>query len=178
MIDLETITIAPIQETDAWKVCNFVVANEDRLKRFFPKTLEQNLTPTLAKHFVETKAKQYASKEEFLFTLKEKTSRTLVGLIYIKTLDWTTKQGEFAYCIGYPFERKGITSKAVKGLSEYAFETMGLKTLQIISHRSNTASVKVAEKCGFKWVKTLPEAYTPPFEDALDMELYELYNER
>ena len=38
---------------DAWKICNLMVANEDRFRRYFPKTLEQNLTPTLSQLFVE-----------------------------------------------------------------------------------------------------------------------------
>ena len=51
MIDLDTFYIEPIKINDAWKLCNFVVANEDRLKRYFPDTLEQNSTPDLSKYF-------------------------------------------------------------------------------------------------------------------------------
>lgn len=55
---------------------------------------------------------------------------------------------------------------------------MGIETLQIIAHKTNVASVKVAEKNNFKWVKTLKEEYTPQGEKPLNMELFELYNER
>ena len=91
---------------DAWKICNLIVTNEERFKRFFPKTLSQNLTPTLSQLFIEKKLKQFENKEEFLFTLKQSETRELAGLIYIKELDWTKKQGEFAYCIHYKFEGK------------------------------------------------------------------------
>ena len=177
MIDLDVITIAAIKETDAWDICNFMVANEDRLKLYFPKTLAQNLTPSLAQHFTVLKVKQFASKEELLFTIKEKASGTLIGLVYIKEIDWNTKQGEYAYCIGYQYEGQGLMTKTIKALSDYAFNTLGLNTLQIISHKSNKANVKTAENCGFNWIKTLPKAYTPPLRDPLDMELYELYHD-
>ena len=36
------------------------------------------------------------------------------------------------------------------------------------------ASIRVAEKTGFIWKKTLQQEYTPPGESTLDMELYEL----
>ena len=98
--------IIPIQPEDGWNICNFVVANEDRLKRYFPKTLAQNLTPDLSTFFAKKKVKQFALKEEFLFTVKEQETKQLVGLIFLKELDWTKNQGEFAYCIGYPFEGK------------------------------------------------------------------------
>jgi len=154
-----------------------MVANEDRFKRYLPKTLEQNLTPTLAKHFCEKKAKEFQNKEEFLFTLKEKESNNLVGLIYLKELDWAKKQGEFAYCIGYLFEGQNLTTKAVKLLLNYAFNHLDLKTLQIIAHKDNMPSVKVALNNGFMWKKTLINEFTPIGEQPLNMELYELYNE-
>ena len=159
---------------DAWKICNLIVTNEERFKRFFPKTLSQNLTPTLSQLFVEKKLKQFENKEEFLFTLKQFETRELAGLIYIKELDWTKKQGEFAYCIHYKFEGKSLIRKAIRELSKYAFEMLGIHTLQVITHKDNVPSVKVALANNFKWVKTLKKSFAPPGEEALDMELYEL----
>ena len=175
--NLDSYYIDPIDLKDAWSICNFIVANEDRLKRYFPKTLEQNLTPDLSKLFVELKVKQFNLKEEFLFIIKEKESHAIAGLVYIKELDWIKKQGEFAYCIGYQFEGKGLTTKSVKLLSEYAFKNLNLETLQIIAHKENMASVKVAVNCNFIWKRTLKNEFTPTGEKALDMELYELYKE-
>ncbi|MCD2258157.1 GNAT family N-acetyltransferase [Psychroserpens luteolus] len=167
--------INPIHEGDAWKTCDLMVANADRFKRYFPKTLEQNLNPTLSQFFVEKKAKQFQKKEEFLFTLKHSETRQLAGLIYIKELDWNKKQGEFAYCIGYPFKGQKLISKSINALSAYAFETLQLNTMQIIVNKNNTSSVKVAEHNGFKWIETLKNEFTPIGEQPLDMELYELY---
>ncbi|MGB6267719.1 MAG: GNAT family protein [Olleya sp.] len=168
--------ISPIHSGDAWKLCDFMVANQNRFQRYFPKTLEQNITPTLSQLFVEKKAKQFNNKEEFLFTLKQTETRALAGIIYIKELDWTKPQGEFAYCIGYPFEGQGLATKAVKALTNYAFSELGLEALQIIVFKDNIGSVKVAENNNFKWVKTLKNEYTPSGENPLDMELYELSN--
>lgn len=169
--------IIPIHPKDGWTICNYCVANEDRLKRYFPKTLEQNLTPDLSNIFAAKKAKQFEAKEEFLFTIKENETNILVGLVYIKEVNWTTKQGEFAYCIDYNFEGKGIITEAVKQLSDHAFENLGLQTLQIIAHKSNTGSLKVAKNNNFAHIKTLKNEHTPPGEQPLDMELYELYKE-
>lgn len=167
--------INPIHGGDTWKICDLMIANADRFKSYFPGTLAQNLNPTLSQQFVETKLKQFESKEEFLFTLKHSETRELVGLIYIKELDWDLKQGEFAYCIGYTSEGQGLTSKAVNLLSEYAFNNLGLETLQIIAHKDNLGSVNVATKNNFIWQKTLANEFTPVGRSPLDMELYELY---
>ena len=93
-------------------------------------------------------------------------------------MNWETKQAEFAYCIGSEFEGKGLTSFAVKEMSKFAFEDLGLKTLQIISHKTNLGSIKVAKNCGFVLQRTLLNEFTPTNEVPLDMELYELYNEK
>jgi len=170
--------INPVHTGDAWKICDLAVANQDRFKRYFPETLKQNSNPTLSQYFVEGKVKAFKNKEVFLFTLKQSETMQLAGLIYIKELDWDKKQGEFAYCIGYNFESKGLISQSVNALSKHAFENLGLETLQIIVHKTNIGSVKVAEKNDFKWIKTLKEEYAPPGEKPLDMELFELYNER
>jgi ribosomal-protein-alanine N-acetyltransferase len=167
--------VFPISPKDSWSLCDFVVSNEDRLSEFFPKTKTANLTPDLSDRFAQIKSKRFEAKEEFLFTLKPKDSRRIIGLIYLKELNWETGQGEFAYCIDYNFEGKGLTSKLVMKLSTYAFETLQLKTLQIIAHKSNISSVRVAEKSNFTWVKTLLKSFTPPGKEALDMELYERY---
>lgn len=176
-IKFEGFEINPIHQGDAWKICDFVISNADRLKRFLPKTLEQNLNPTLSKIYVEKRTKAFQIKESFVFTLKHSETRKLVGLIIIKDVDWAIKQGEFAYAIDYNFTGKGLTSKAVKHLSAYAFKTLGLELLKIVVHKDNLPSIKVALNNNFKWQKTFKNAFTPQGELPLDMELYELYKE-
>lgn len=173
IFDLETYTVEAIQAKDAWGLCDFMVSNSDRLKRFFPKTLEQNLNPALSQIFVAEKLQAFQDKREFLYTLKEKEHRTIIGLIYLKKLDWTKKEGELAYCLGYQFEGKGIISKTILYISNWANQEMGLETLKIITHTSNLASVAVAKNSGFTWQKTLFQEHTPPNEKPLDMELFE-----
>ena len=167
--------INPIHEGDAWKICDFVIANADRLKRYFPNTLEQNSNPTLSQIYVEKRVKEFQNKEMFAFTLKQIETRKLVGLIIIKELDWTIKQGEFAYAIDYNCNGKGVMTKAIEKLSTYTFETLGLERLQIIVHKDNLPSVKVASNNSFEWQKTLENEFTPIGEQPLDMELYESY---
>ncbi len=170
----ESYYIDAIHEKYAWRMCDFCTVNAERLQRFFPETLKQNLSPDLSKFFVAQKAKEFAAKEEFLFVLKEKENHTIIGLIYLKELDWRKKQGELAYAVTYQAEGKGYTTETVKAVSKWALKELQLKTLQIIVHKSNIASVRVAEKCGYIWKNLLFGEHTPPNEPALDMELYEL----
>jgi len=175
MIGLDNYTINKISIKDATGIYRLMVSNDESFKRYFPKTLEQNLTQELAQLFATKKTQEFSNNEEFLFTIKEDETDKVVGLVYIKELDWNKKQGEFAYCLDVEHGGKGLMSKAVKKLSNYAFINLELKVLQIIVHKDNIGSVKVAKNADFIWRRTLLEEYTPPNESPLDMELYELY---
>jgi len=177
LLTFDGFEINPIHKGDAWKLCDFMVTNTDRFKRYFPATLKENLNPTLSTFFVEQKTKQFSKKKEFLFTLKHSETQKLIGIIYIKELDWSLKQGEFAYCIDYNFKGRKLISKAIKALSYYALNTLELKTLQIIAHKDNLSSINVALNNGFVWQRTLEKEFTPIGKQALDMELYELYKQ-
>lgn len=174
MFEFDKYTIDTIHNTDAISLSELMVSNSERFQRYFPGTLAQNLTVEASTEFIAKKIKEFDSKNEFLFTINEAT-KVVVGLVYIKELDWNRKQGEFAYCIGEGHGGKGLTTNAVKYLSEYAFNRLGLEVLQIIVHQDNLPSVNVAKNGDFTWQRTLLNEYTPPNETPLDMELYELY---
>jgi ribosomal-protein-alanine N-acetyltransferase len=177
-MEREAFNIVPLRSEDALNLNELMVSNAERFKRYFPKTLSSNLTFDAAKSYILDKIDEFQLKSGFTFAIKEKATQNIIGLIIIKKLNWETKQAEIAYCIGSEFEGKGLTSFAVKEMSKFAFEDLGLKTLQIISHKTNFGSVKVAKNGGFVWQRTLLNEFTPTNEVPLDMELYELYNEK
>ena len=174
----EDFYIERLKPLDALHLNKLLVSNNERLKRYLPKTLAANRTLESTKLYIENKVKSMNSNEEFVFTIKDKINKNIAGLIIVKSLDWNKKQGEFAYCIGQKFEGKGWMSEAIIATSNFAFDNLGLKTLQIIANKNNYSSVKVAKNAGFKWKETLKEEFTPVNEKPLDMELYELHNER
>lgn len=151
-----------------------MVSNSYRFKRYFPITLSKNLSPKDSEKYIVEKNNERKVKSEFTFAIKESSSFKIAGIIIIKEINWNIKQGEFAYCVDVNFENKGLMSKAILAVSKFAFDVIGLEKLQIIVHKDNIGSTKVAQKCNFIWQKTLLNEYTPPNKLPLDMELYEL----
>lgn len=172
----ETFILESLNPFDANQLHLFISENSERLKRYLPVTLSSNSTLEKTKEYITSKSKEIEEKINFTFTIRDKVNQQLAGLIILKKIDWDKKQGEFAYCIGSQFEGKGLTSFAVREMAKFAFDELGLKTLQIISHKTNLRSIKVAENNGFVWQRTLLNEFTPTNESPLDMELYELYN--
>ena len=170
--------IDKLNKNDVNQLHRFMADNNERLRKYFPVTLSSNSTVEKTTEYISIKNKEILEKINFTFAIREKSTNKINGLIIIKKIDLTKKQAEFAYCIGSKFEGKGITSFAVKEMTKFSFDKLGLKTLQIISHKTNFGSVKVAENNGFVWKKTLLNEFTTTNEISLDMELYELYNEK
>ena len=169
----EAIKINYLNETDAENLCRMMTSNADILNRFFTKTLSQNQSVENSRLYISKKAKEIEQKLEFTYAIRHKNNR-VVGLVILKDIHWDTGEGELAYCLDKNHQGKGIISQSVKNIALLAFEELKLKKLKIFAHKSNIASIRVAEKTGFLWIKTLSKSYQPPNEASLDMELYEL----
>ncbi len=177
-LKFENYIVDKLKPIDSNQLYQFMLDNKERLNLFFPVTLEMNSSLEKTQAYISIKNKEIVEKTNFTFAVRDINNQQIVGLIIIKKLDWEKKQGEFAYCTGSEFEGNGLTSFAVKEMTNFAFEDLGLKTLQIIAHKTNLGSVKVAESNGFIWQGTLQNEFTPINGTPLDMELYELYNEK
>ena len=174
----ENFIVDKLKSTDANQLCQFMFDNYERLKYYFPKTLSSNSTLEKTSKYILTKNKEIEEKTNFTFAIREKSFQNIIGLIIIKKIDWNKKQAEFAYCIGSEYEGKGLTSLAVNEIVKFSFEDLELKTLQIIAYKTNLASIKVALNNNFIWQQTLKNEFIPTNEAPLDMELYELKNEK
>ena len=172
MSNTSEINIALITSEDAVALNHIMVSNKTYFERYMPQTVAKNLTLKGSHHFIANISEDARVKKQLLYTIKEQDE--LIGLVYIKELDWEKKQGEFAYCLAENFSGKGVISSAIKKLTAIAFEDLNLQNLIIIAHKENIGSIKVAEKCGFQHTKTLKNEFTPAGENPLDMELYEL----
>ena len=170
----EHIIITHLKPEDALHLNKLFVSNNEHLKRFLPKTLAANRTLSSTKSYIDDKIKSMQSDVEYVYTIKDHYTSNIAGLVILKNIDWNKKQGEFAYCIGKKFESKGWMSEAVEASTRFAIKNLGLNKLQIIAHKDNVGSIKVALNSGYRWKETLKNEFTQLNEAPLDMELYEL----
>ena len=157
---------------EAKKLNSFMLLNKERFAVYLPKTLAQNLTISASKVYILRKKEEHKTQLQFTFAIKENDSKVVVGLIILKNIDRELQQAEFAYCIGEKYGGKGLTSKAVQNVIDFAFNELNITTFEIIVHKTNIGSSRVAEKNGFIWQETLLKEFTPPNKEPLDMELY------
>ena len=170
----ELMSISLVAPKDALELNKLLVSNTDRFIKYLPKTLEENTTLGSTQNYIARKVKAAKKKKAFMFVINDTQSTNIIGMIILKNLDWETKNGEFAYCIGKRYKGKKLMAYAVKATSEYAFESMGLETLQILAHKTNISSVNVALQSGFRWIETIENEFMSFDRKPLDMELFEI----
>lgn len=99
----------------------------------------------------------YWSENKGKLLLVEKNDEILGEISFIKTT-------EFELEIGYRIYSakniaKGYMSEALKLFSVYLFQTKPIRRLKLLIANPNKASLRLAEKCGFKKEGVLREAY-------------------
>jgi RimJ/RimL family protein N-acetyltransferase len=58
--------------------------------------------------------------------------------------------GEVSYWVAAPARGRGVASRALGLLSEWAFTTLGLSVIRLWTHADNAASRRVAERAGYR----------------------------
>jgi RimJ/RimL family protein N-acetyltransferase len=79
------------------------------------------------------------------------TPHELIGVIGLhRGGDVYRRSAEFGYWLAEPFWGRGIATRAVRALSDWAFANTDLLRLQAGVFESNPASARVLEKAGFE----------------------------
>ncbi len=72
------------------------------------------------------------------------------GIIGYKDTDWANKRTEIGYWLSEKFQRRGIMTRSVEKLCEYAFIDMDLNRVQIKCAVGNVRSKRIPIRLGFK----------------------------
>ena len=71
--------------------------------------------------------------------------------------------------------RKGLMTEAVQATLSYAFNELGFKKLVFANAVQNTASRRIKEKTGCRYIKTIPRKFVDP--ECRESEIWELTKE-
>ena len=86
----------------------------------------------------------------FNFAIVEVAGGGLLGSIAVDRSADDVEVGEIGYWVAAPARGRGVATRAVRLLAVWAFRALGLRRLEITTHRDNAPSQRVAEHAGFR----------------------------
>lgn len=101
----------------------------------------------------------YQNEDYYRWAIIDKSTSECIGQIAYYFVDSNNNYAEIEYCIGSAFQRNGFATEATKAVIKYGFNVMHLHKIQICSMTINDASIRVIEKCGFKYEGILRDCF-------------------
>ncbi|MFI5479105.1 GNAT family N-acetyltransferase [Streptomyces rubiginosohelvolus] len=116
--------------------------------------------PDGAADWLEAQRTGWAAGTRFAFAVTEGgRADELLGNVVMKQLDLVNGRAEMGYWTTAPARGRGVASRALAALTDWAFTTFaeqGLIRLELLHQVDNVASCRVAEKCGFPLARVIP----------------------
>jgi len=132
--------------------------------------------PTAVRRYYDALDPRREAGEELVFAIADASNDAFLGSISLLRIDWDAARSEIGYWLAAPARRRGIASGAVRALSRYAFEEIGLKRLELRIDPRNAASVGVARSAGFTLEGVL-RSFEVHRGDRIDIAMYALLPE-
>jgi RimJ/RimL family protein N-acetyltransferase len=125
-------------------------------------------SPYLREHatgYLERTAAERESGKSLAF-LAVDVQGSLLGNFSVMELDQAPGYGEIGYWVAKEARGKGVASRAVTLLRDWAATDLGLDVIELIIHEGNALSQRVAERTGF--LDTGERRVAPRQEGAVD----------
>jgi RimJ/RimL family protein N-acetyltransferase len=143
MIELGNITLRNWQENDIKSLSRN--ANNKKIWDMLRDEFPFPYTELAAKQWISIANKNYPATN-FAIVYK---GAAIGGIGVEIQSDVYRQNAEIGYWLGEKYWNKGIATKALKAMTDYAFDTFGITRIFAHVFESNIASIRVLHKCGF-----------------------------
>jgi RimJ/RimL family protein N-acetyltransferase len=154
-----TIRAPKVEDTpEVWKsICNSLPV----FKEWFPWAQTEPILAEREENIREAVA-NFITRKDLRFHLYLKETGEFIGSTGLHRIDWTLPKFEIGYWLDTKFEGHGYMSEAVERLTQFAFEELGARRVEIRCDEENVKSRSVAERVGFTLEGTLRQDSLSP----------------
>lgn len=93
----------------------------------------------------------FYNNDGIYFAISNKKDDAMIGSVGLTSHSTYHNRIELSYDMAQEFWRRGIMTKAVKAALRYGFMVMKINRIEAVTSIYNEASVRLLEKCGFKY---------------------------
>lgn len=101
-------------------------------------------------------ASQFLAHPIGKYGIELKENHKMIGMISYNRINEATRTAEVGYTLNKNYRGRGMMPEALNQLVETGFELFKFNSLLAVYDELNSASSKVIEKCGFKYLYTDP----------------------
>lgn len=123
--------------------------NFAHLYEFMPPFLINVRDEEEIKAWFDRQNAEWEAQNLFIFGAWERAAGIYVGESYLANPDWDVPRIEVGYFLVQEFTGKGYATEAANAVIRYAFEQLGVLRVDLQCSADNTASIQVANRCGF-----------------------------
>jgi RimJ/RimL family protein N-acetyltransferase len=120
--------------------------------RAYPASLPWALeepSPQASEKFCRESHASYLMRTGFPMLLFLKGTDVHVGSSGLHTVDWSVPKCEIGYWIRARFMGQGYATEAVRAITAFAFEQLGMRRIEALPDAENVASARVLERTGY-----------------------------
>jgi RimJ/RimL family protein N-acetyltransferase len=147
--ETERLLIRSPMPGDGAQVYSAVTESLGELKPWLPWAREE-LTVDVEEEIMRRARAAFLERSDLMLLLFLKDSNTLVGGSGLHRIDWSVPRFEIGYWCRTSLVGHGYVTEAVRGITGFAFDTLGARRVEIRCDSLNHRSAKVAERAGFR----------------------------
>lgn len=163
-IDTERLLLRVPRAGDGAALCAAVQESLPELRQFLGMLPWVANAPTVesSEARARTGAANFVLRSDLPFLVLDKLTGQLLGGAGLHRTVWATPKTEVGYWMRSSCAGRGHAREAVAALVHYAFTHMHAVRVELITDEANTASRRVAERCGFVLEGTLHDERRAP----------------
>ena len=122
--------------------------------------------------FYEQKIIEFQNHESFFFLIFEKNTGHFIGQRQIHSFDSSVPKGRLGCWIDSNQTRKGYAFESANMITQFGFDILNCKRLEIRNDTRNIASGKTAQKLGYKFLTIFEKNKQGKKGDFWNLEIY------
>lgn len=148
VIEAERIYLRPCRREDSTAVHAAIQASQQELKQWlaFAKTVAT--IEETAENLIQSQA-DFILRKDLRFLIFRKEDDVFIGSTGLHRINWDIPKFEIGYWIDTQYSKQGYITESTKALTDFAFDQLGAKRVEIRCDSKNKDSRRIPEKLGF-----------------------------
>lgn len=143
----EEIFLKLVEEGDAKQLFSLIDQSRNYLRQWLP-WLDTTKSIDDMYFFIKESRNNFAKSKSFVACIVYKGE--IVGIASFNHFDWFNKTTSIGYWLGEAYQGKGIMTRVVRALTDYAFHELNLNRVEIRAAVGNKKSRAIPERLGFQ----------------------------